>query len=201
MEACWLLTLRAVAQSARLVQQSAALSAAESGGSPKLQLEQPPMGRECGGDLSAVKVWSRLLNTDSYVSYQHLLTLKPKTRKHLSVGVVFLAINKSNSIGGVTTLPREGRKGCWLTIRSTGPIAACRHLGYKSLAQMPARRNGPVSSNVRRRILNTVDANVFCTCTVLPSSTYLESVKCLISMAGGSCSRFFYSFWPPQSGE
>ena len=38
---------------------------------------------------------------------------------------------------------------CWLTLRSTGPIAACRHLGYKSLAQMPARCNGPVSSNVR----------------------------------------------------
>ena len=37
---------------------------------------------------------------------------------------------------------------CWLTHRSTGPIAACRHLGYKSLAQMPTRRNGPVSSNV-----------------------------------------------------
>ena len=39
---------------------------------------------------------------------------------------------------------------CGLTIRSTGPIAAGRHLGYKSLAQMPSRRNGPVSSNVRR---------------------------------------------------
>ena len=38
---------------------------------------------------------------------------------------------------------------CWLTHRSTGPIAAGRHLGYKSLAQIPARRNGPVSSNVR----------------------------------------------------
>ena len=35
------------------------------------------------------------------------------------------------------------------TIRSTGPIAACRHLGQKSLAQMPAHHNGPVSSNVR----------------------------------------------------
>ena len=42
-------------------------------------------------------------------------------------------------------------KWCGLTNRSTGPIAACRHLGYKSLAQMPARRNGPVSSNVRPR--------------------------------------------------
>ena len=41
------------------------------------------------------------------------------------------------------------RKPCRLTIRSTGPIAACRHLGYKSLAQMPAHRNGPVNSNVR----------------------------------------------------
>ena len=36
-----------------------------------------------------------------------------------------------------------------LTIRSTGPIAAGRHLGYKSLAQIPAHRNRPVSSNVR----------------------------------------------------
>ena len=42
-------------------------------------------------------------------------------------------------------------KRCGLTIRSTGPIAAGRHLGYKSLAQMPTRRNGPVSSNVRPR--------------------------------------------------
>ena len=38
---------------------------------------------------------------------------------------------------------------CGLTTRSTGPIAAGRHLGYKSLAQMPTRHNGPVSSNVR----------------------------------------------------
>ena len=37
---------------------------------------------------------------------------------------------------------------CGLTTRSTGPIAAGRHLGYKSLAQMPTRRNGPFSSNV-----------------------------------------------------
>ena len=48
---------------------------------------------------------------------------------------------------GLVALPL--RRG--LTYRSTGPIAACRHLGYKSLAQMPARRNGPVSSNVRPR--------------------------------------------------
>ena len=41
-------------------------------------------------------------------------------------------------------------KQCGLTIRSTGPIAAGRHSGYKSLAQMPTHRNGPVSSNVRR---------------------------------------------------
>ena len=32
---------------------------------------------------------------------------------------------------------------CGLTIRSTGPIAAGRHLGYKTLAQIPALRNGP----------------------------------------------------------
>ena len=39
---------------------------------------------------------------------------------------------------------------CWLTCRSTGPIAAGRHLGYKSLAQIPAHRNRPVSFDVIR---------------------------------------------------
>ena len=39
---------------------------------------------------------------------------------------------------------------CRLTIRSTGPIAAGQHLGYKSLAQIPAHHNRPVSSNVMR---------------------------------------------------
>ena len=43
-----------------------------------------------------------------------------------------------------------------LTLRSTGPIAACRHLGYKSLAQIPAHRNGPVNSNVRPHRSQTV---------------------------------------------
>ena len=46
-------------------------------------------------------------------------------------------------------------KRCCLTIRSTGPIAAGRHLGYKSLAQMPAHRNRPVTSNVRHHLENT----------------------------------------------
>jgi hypothetical protein len=32
-----------------------------------------------------------------------------------------------------------------ITRRSTGPIAAYRHLGYKTVAQMPPHRNGPVS--------------------------------------------------------
>ena len=39
-----------------------------------------------------------------------------------------------------------------LTIRSTGPIAACRHLPrHFILGQMPPHHNVPVSSNVRRR--------------------------------------------------
>ena len=48
-------------------------------------------------------------------------------------------------------LTRANYLSVLLTNRSTGPIAACRHLGYKSLAQMPSRHNGPVSSNVRPR--------------------------------------------------
>ena len=43
--------------------------------------------------------------------------------------------------------PHPGRGLTW---RSTGPIAAGRHLGYKSLAQIPARRNRPVSLYVRQ---------------------------------------------------
>ena len=46
----------------------------------------------------------------------------------------------------------RGQRKCRLTIRSTGPIAVGRHLGYKILAQMPAHRNVPVSSNVRRLV-------------------------------------------------
>ena len=42
--------------------------------------------------------------------------------------------------------PQPGRGLTW---RSTGPIAAGRHLGYKSLAQIPACRNRPVSLYVR----------------------------------------------------
>ena len=42
--------------------------------------------------------------------------------------------------------PHPGRGLTW---RSTGPIAAGRHLGYKSLAQIPAGRNRPVSLYVR----------------------------------------------------
>ena len=48
---------------------------------------------------------------------------------------------------------------CWLTCRSTGPIAAGRHLGYKSLAQTPARRNRPVSFDVSHHKRRTVQCS------------------------------------------
>ena len=40
------------------------------------------------------------------------------------------------------------KSGSLATLATDGPIAAGRHLGYKSLAQMPTCRNGPVSFNV-----------------------------------------------------
>ena len=60
------------------------------------------------------------------------------------------------------------RKGCCtsslkprcLTWRSTGPIAAGRHLGYKSLAQTPARRNRPFSLYVRSPSTRPADLDV-----------------------------------------
>ena len=65
--------------------------------------------------------------------------------------------SSSTGAGSLATwaLSRQLRM-CCLTIRSTGPIAAGRHLGYKSLAQIPAHRNRPVSSNVRPHISNAV---------------------------------------------
>ena len=62
---------------------------------------------------------------------------------------------------------------CRLTIRSTGPIAAGRHLGYKSLAQMPAHRNRPVTSNVRPHQIPTVSIR---SATVSSNKTKLSSV-------------------------
>ena len=46
---------------------------------------------------------------------------------------------------------------CCLTRRSTGPIAAGRHLGYKSLAQIPSHRNRPVSLYVRHHQENAAN--------------------------------------------
>ena len=71
-----------------------------------------------------------------------------------------------------------------LTTRSTGPIAACRHLGYKSLAQMPTRRNGPVSSNVRphqRHAHNPpVNRRKFCGTHYNTSSAFYASTRKLL---------------------
>ena len=60
-----------------------------------------------------------------------------------------------------------------LTIRSTGPIAAGRHMGYKSLAQMPAHRNRPVSSDVRPR----VHIKPFSIALVKPQSKLLRAMR------------------------
>ena len=62
-----------------------------------------------------------------------------------------------SAAGAVFRLNTPCSMQCGLTIRSTGPIAAGRHLGYKSLAQMPTHRNRPVSSNVRPHRSQTVD--------------------------------------------
>ena len=70
-----------------------------------------------------------------------------------------------------------------LTIRSTGPTAAGRHLGYKSLAQMPSRRNGPVSSNVRPHRTSMSALAVFKSVVVAIKSIRApdQSLKCRVS--------------------
>ena len=51
----------------------------------------------------------------------------------------------------------SSQPGRGLTGRSTGPIAAGRHLGYKSLAQIPACRNGPFTFDVRHHPENVAN--------------------------------------------
>ena len=75
-----------------------------------------------------------------------------------------------------------------LTIRSTGRYTVCRHLGYKSLAQIPSICSAPVSSNVRpqnplARLLAQQQENdvsrqiVFTTKAAKPPPTYSQAVK------------------------
>ena len=79
-----------------------------------------------------------------------------------------------------------------LTIRSTGPIAAGRHLGYKSLAQIPAHRNRPVSSNVRPHTSQTVDHHLLrMQCSRSP--LFRPSCKVPRELAANACNDEFGS--------
>ena len=64
---------------------------------------------------------------------------------------------KANSCSALLLFGVKQIKRCGLTRRSTGPIAAGRHLGYKSISQIPAHRNRPVSLYVRPHSSQTVD--------------------------------------------
>ena len=96
----------------------------------------------------------RSFQPQNYVFWSKVTT-RPKQKKapkwfqrHFCSVTFCRAWKQRSQGGGQPFMPTIFQ--CWLTHRSTGPIAACRHLGYKSLAQMPSRHNGPVSSNVRR---------------------------------------------------
>ena len=63
-----------------------------------------------------------------------------------------LSVHPHRSFPPALMHPASITKRCCLTGRSTGPIAAGRHLGLKNLAQIPARRNRPVSYDVRHQL-------------------------------------------------
>ena len=66
----------------------------------------------------------------------------------------FKIIEIAKSLGGKGGGSRCARQKK-STIRSIDPLAAGRHLGYKSRAQMPVHCDGPIGSNVRRHLLIT----------------------------------------------
>ena len=94
---------------------------------------------------------------------RHTVSQSARPAKHLHLHARLGPLNQAAPVGKICASTPQKRSvqllrrpssapqvlmRCRLTIRSTGPIAAGRHLGYKSLAQMPAHRNRPVTSNV-----------------------------------------------------
>ena len=99
-EACSLLALRAVAQSAGPVQQPAARSAA---GRVPSALARFGGARETvsfSGDRSAMKVGPRMSNTERRLRRSRNQARKPKAGRHLLVVVAFVAASKTNSVCG-----------------------------------------------------------------------------------------------------
>ena len=162
LEASSWLALRAVAQSARSVQSVAAQSAARRAYSVMLILDELLASATAGGKLQ-----------ESWRKGKAASRAKPNLRDSFRrrCGRPIQKPNASHPLWWLRASETKGSMQAlsasilcsvqrrWLTHRSTGPIAAGRHLGYKSLAQMPARRNGPVSSNVRRRLRQGLQAS------------------------------------------
>ena len=154
LEASSWLALRAVAQSARSAQSVAAQSAARRACSVMLILDELLASATGGGKLQELwrknKAASRANpNVRDCLRRRCGRPMQKPNASHLLWWLRASETKGSMQALSASTLCSVHRR--WLTHRSTGPIAACRHLGYKSLAQMPARRNGPVSSNVRPR--------------------------------------------------
>ena len=93
--------------------------------------------------------------------------------------------SSSPSAGSLATwaLSKQLRM-CCLTIRSPGPIAAGRHLGYKSLAQIPACRNRPVSLYVRHHKMRPACEFRIIEIPAYGQSRSLRSMKYQISRVG-----------------
>ena len=142
-----------MAQSARSVQSVAAQSAAFARpiriAEPRREVVQCngrwPTGRMGGKGKAASRVIPDVRH--SFQRHREIPIQKPNAKSPIVVVARFG--NYRFNASGCWRQHCAWWQRRWLTHRSTGPIAACRHLGYKSLAQMPAHRNGPVSSNVR----------------------------------------------------
>ena len=123
----------------------------------------PTLGVRGSGPISRLKpiTWQTGTSTSSLRQNHPAATWTPRIVPPHESGFRFANTASQISLSRQTHYFHQLQ--CWLTLRSTGPIAAGRHLGYKSLAQTPARHNGPVSSNVRphhnRRLRTTSDPN------------------------------------------
>ena len=104
LDACSLLALRAVAQSAGQVHQAAAQSAAAGRRTPMLRRDAGKEMHHFSGDRSAAKVGPKLLNTELRPPSRRLQAQEQNTRKHLSVVVALPTNCKSNLACGISSL-------------------------------------------------------------------------------------------------
>ena len=134
-----LLALRAVARSAQPVQSVAAQSAARRASDPMAAVDAMNYSVAAGGKAmhrSPCSVVANLLwagwpqvSVESYLVVSALFRALRQIRRSRAIFNNHCVLHQSRFQSAWWLALRKLSLQCWLTHRSTGPIAACRHLG------------------------------------------------------------------------